>query len=192
MRAGLLGVIAQPGSNSLQGLDGVPWGADNGCFAEAWDPVRWLEWLTANQHHAAACLFAVVPDVVGDHAATLERWHQWGMSVAALGYPLAFALQDGATVDEVPWDECAAVFIGGTTEFKLSPEARALAVEARRRGLHVHMGRVNSLRRLTYAADFCDTADGTYLAFGPDINLPRLLRYLRTTANLAHHQRFAL
>jgi hypothetical protein len=38
------------------------------------------------------------------------------------------------------------------------------------------MGRVNSLRRLRYAdAIGCDSADGTYIAHGPDINLPALL-----------------
>jgi hypothetical protein len=42
------------------------------------------------------------------------------------------------------------------------------------------MGRVNSLRRLRLAArDGYDSVDGTFLAFGPDKNLPRLLAYLR-------------
>jgi hypothetical protein len=41
------------------------------------------------------------------------------------------------------------------------------------------MGRVNSLRRLRYAADIgCDSVDGTYLAFGPDQNLPTLLTWI--------------
>lgn len=41
------------------------------------------------------------------------------------------------------------------------------------------MGRVNSLRRLRHAAAIgCDSADGTYLAFGPDRNLPRLLDWI--------------
>lgn len=39
---------------------------------------------------------------------------------------------------------------------------------------------MNSLRRLTYAAAIgCHSADGTYLAYGPDRNLPTLLRWLR-------------
>jgi hypothetical protein len=49
-------------------------------------------------------------------------------------------------------------------------------------GKGTHMGRVNSNRRLQYAATIgCDSADGTYLAFGPDQNLPRLLWWLRPT-----------
>ncbi|MGW3571669.1 hypothetical protein ACWDSL_48685 [Streptomyces sp. NPDC000941] len=42
------------------------------------------------------------------------------------------------------------------------------------------MGRVNSARRLTYAAAIgCASADGTYVAFGPDKNLPTALRWVR-------------
>ena len=43
------------------------------------------------------------------------------------------------------------------------------------------MGRVNSERRYRYAADIgCDSADGTYLTFGPDQNLPRLMAWIRS------------
>ena len=38
---------------------------------------------------------------------------------------------------------------------------------------------VNSLRRLRYAHSIgCRSADGTCLAFGPDLHLPRLLGWL--------------
>lgn len=41
------------------------------------------------------------------------------------------------------------------------------------------MGRVNSRSRLKIAEWFgCDSADGTYLAYGPDKNLPKLLKWL--------------
>jgi hypothetical protein len=42
------------------------------------------------------------------------------------------------------------------------------------------MGRVNSLTRLRYAeAIGCDSADGTYIVFGPDVNFPKVLGWLR-------------
>ncbi len=45
----------------------------------------------------------------------------------------------------------------------------------------VHCGRVNSLKRLRYAASIgCQSADGTFLAYGPDRNLPVLLGWLHT------------
>jgi len=43
--------------------------------------------------------------------------------------------------------------------------------------------RVNSLRRLRHAAAIgCESADGTFLAYGPDRNLPTLLGWLQTVA----------
>ncbi|GGP80795.1 hypothetical protein [Streptomyces melanogenes] len=66
--------------------------------------------------------------------------------------------------------------------------AHPLALEARELGLAVDMGRVNSRRWLRLAqAIGCTSADGTYLAFGPDTNLPRLLAWmneLHTTPTL--------
>jgi hypothetical protein len=44
----------------------------------------------------------------------------------------------------------------------LGPEVEQVVAEARQRGIWVHMGRVNSLRRLAYAASIgCDSIDGT-------------------------------
>jgi hypothetical protein len=41
------------------------------------------------------------------------------------------------------------------------------------------MGRVNSRRRLAYAATIgCDSVDGTHLAYGPDRRLPELIGWL--------------
>ena len=58
--------------------------------------------------------------------------------------------------------------------------------EAKAHGKWVHMGRVNSLKRLQYAAAIgCDSADGTYLTFGPAKNLPRLLGWLAEVNNQA-------
>jgi hypothetical protein len=43
--------------------------------------------------------------------------------------------------------------------------------------------RVNSLRRLRYAAAIgCHSADGTHLAYAPDRNLPTLLGWLRVAS----------
>ncbi len=77
-------------------------------------------------------------------------------------WPLAYVLQDGETVDGVPWDYIKAVFIGGTNKFKLGKESLSLAAEAKGRGKWVHMGRVNSPSRL-HSAIYAnvDSIDGT-------------------------------
>ena len=96
------------------------------------------------------------------------------------GAPVALAAQNGSECITLPFDDFDVLFLGGDTIWKLGPHARRLTAEARARGKHVHMGRVNSLKRLRYAdAIGCDSADGTFLAFGPDRNLPELLGWLR-------------
>lgn len=155
------------------------WAADNGCFAERWDERVWLNWLRVKQHPESA-LFATVPDVVADHAATLERWGRYHATVTDAGYKPAFVLQDGVILNEIPWAEMGALFIGGSTEFKLSGTAREATQIAKSERKWVHMGRVNSKKRVKIAREWgCDSVDGTYLAFGPDHNTPRLIRMMQ-------------
>lgn len=178
MAAGLLGQLNQP-NVAHRPVPGAIWAADNGCFSDTrpFDADRWLAWL--DRQPRTDCLFAVVPDVVGDHEATVERWALYADTVRGLGFRPAFVLQDGCTPDEIPADtDC--VFVGGSTDWKLSPASVACMRAAKARGCWVHVGRVNSLRRLRWCADLgvVDSVDGTFLAFGPDRNLPRLLSWL--------------
>ncbi len=185
MRDGRLAFIDTPRQGNAR-PDDVQWMADNGCFSDKWDWRTWWTFLANNADRADSCLFAVAPDVVGDAAATLEKSAPWMPQMRDLGYRVAFVAQDGQESLPVPWDEFDALFIGGSTEWKLGPHARELAAEAKRRGRWVHMGRVNSERRYRYAAAIgCDSADGTYLTFGPDVNLPRLLSWTRLNDHAA-------
>jgi hypothetical protein len=184
MRAGLLDMIATPAQGNR--LEPVPWAADNGCFGDGYPgDDAWFAWLRAHADLAGRCRFAVAPDVFdadrgrGDAAATLARSAPWLPRLRELGYPAALVAQDGLEELVAPWDAFDALFIGGSTGWKLGPHAAALTAEAKRRGKWVHMGRVNSYARLRHARDIgCDSADGTFLAFGPDRNLPRLLAWL--------------
>lgn len=185
MTEGALDMIATPKQgNTLPA--GVTWCADNGCFGKGYPgDEQWFAWLqTYTAEERSRCLFAVAPDVVGDAAATLERSTPWLQKIRDLGYPVAFVAQNGLENLDVPWDSFDVLFIGGDTDWKLGPHARALVAEAKNRGKWVHMGRVNSHRRLRYAQTIgCDSADGTYIAFGPDQNLPNVMAWLRGTAH---------
>lgn len=180
MAAGLLGCIVTPRSRD-QHVEGAVWCADNGCFGRDYPgDDKWFAWLVSRAGQAGGCAFAVAPDVVGDAEATLARSAPWLPRIRALGYPAALVAQDGLEALPVPWEEFDVLFIGGSTGWKLGPAAAALAAEARRRGKPVHLGRVNSLRRLRIArAMGCDSCDGTYIAFAPDRNLDRMLRFIR-------------
>jgi hypothetical protein len=182
MTAGLLGMIDTPKQGNRR-PEGIAWCADNGVFGKGYPgDDKWWAWLEANATDAETCIFAVAPDVVGDAQATLDRSLPWLPRIRALGYPAAFVAQDGLESLTIPWDEFDVLFIGGSTEWKLGSHARLIVSEAKARGKHVHMGRVNSEKRLRYAqAIGCDSADGTYIAFGPDVNLPNVLAWLRGT-----------
>lgn len=174
--------------------DGVVWAADNGCFSqpEAFDLDAYFVWLDALAPFAGACLFATAPDVVGDAKATLDRSIPALPRLREAGYPAALVGQDGLEHMEVPWDAFDALFIGGSTNWKLSESAAALARHARSLGKWVHMGRVNSLKRLRIAESIgCDSVDGTYLKFGPTINSERLGRWLLELAGKPSRQTFA-
>lgn len=158
------------------------WAADTGCFAAPLkhDDDRYLDWLRERAALAGRCLFATAPDVLGDGAATLARSAPMLARIRRVGFRAALVAQDGMERLEVPWDEIDALFLGGSTGWKLGTAAAGMACEARRRGKHVHMGRVNSLRRLRHAqAVGCHSADGTFVAFGPNKNIPRVERWLR-------------
>jgi len=175
-----LGCIETPKSGRNRVPVGVRWCADNGCFGKGYPgDDAWFRWL--EQHPGRElCEFAVAPDVVADHEATLERSLPWLERIRALGLPAAFVAQDGATVETIPWDRFDVLFVGGSTEWKLGAVAEQIVRMAADLGYPVHMGRVNSHKRLAYAdAIGCTSADGTFLARGPDVNLPKVLRWLR-------------
>jgi hypothetical protein len=157
------------------------WASDNGCFSQPglFDPVAYLGWLVRRHHASDRCLFATAPDVVGDAKATLKRSLPFLPIIRAIGFKAAFVGQDGLTIKTTPWDEFDALFIGGTDDFKLSTDTANIVAEAKQRGKWVHNGRVNSLKRLLYSARIgCDSADGTFIAFGPSQNIPRVKVWL--------------
>jgi hypothetical protein len=181
--AGLLGMMASPacGHRVHPGWD---WCADNSVFGGHYPGDEpYLRWLRHRGDHIGRCAFATAPDVVADAAATLRRSLPMLPRIRGLGYPVALVAQDGLEHLRVPWASIDALFVGGSTAWKLGPAAARIVAEARDRGLYAHLGRVNSLRRLRYAHTIgCHSVDGTYLTYGPDRNLPTLLGWLRTVA----------
>ena len=159
--------------------EGQPWAADNGRYASPQDysDDKYLAWLA--KMHAESCLFATAPDVVGHAYATLELSAPMLPRIRQIGYRAALVAQDGLERQNIPWDDFDVLFIGGTTEWKLGAAAALIAEEARLRGKWVHMGRVNSLRRMKYAESIgCDSADGTALRFEPGRDVQSWARHV--------------
>lgn len=151
------------------------WAADNSAFS-SFNEAAWLRMLDAIAGRAG-CLFVAVPDVVANASQTLALYHRHVGAVLARQLPPAYVLQDGISYTPGVPLSARAVFIGGSTAFKLGPLARAYVAESKRRGLWVHMGRVNSMPRLRYArAIGCDSVDGSGFARFPDAMFPRFTR----------------
>jgi hypothetical protein len=181
-------------------LCGFRWAADNDALA-GFDEGRYLRMLEAiasgdraQSRPHSGCLFVAVPDdaqmgpdgPLVSAEGTLELFDHWEpLIVAQYRLPLALVLQDGQERLPVPWRRIAAVFVGGSTRWKLGPHAAALVAEARRRGKYIHMGRVNSARRAAYAASIgCDSIDGTGASKFRDRRLPEYLRWAAAPAQM--------
>lgn len=139
------------------------WAMDNGAFS-GFDEGAFVRMLEAYQGYQASrgCLFVTAPDVVADAAATRARWPFWSRLLLGLGYPSAFVAQDGLSPEQVPWGEMSALFIGGSTAYKESPEVRSLMGYAKAKGIWTHWGRVNGKRRYELALKSgCDSFDGS-------------------------------
>ncbi len=174
---GLLGHLYSPGSQRGP-YPWLPYALDNGRFVAWSSKAEWdapaylqlLEWAGSSRPRPS---WALVPDVVADREGTLREWDRWAPIVAAHGFPLAFAVQDGMTASDVP-SEAAVVFVGGSTAWKLKT-----AHEWCDRFERVHIGRVNTYGRLLWAQRVgAWSVDGTGWGRGDRYQLAGLQRWL--------------
>jgi len=165
---GRLGHLYSPGAQRGP-WPWFPYALDNGAFA-CWEPkdnsfdeARWRgvenEWhrlIFWAQSAAVQPRWAIVPDVPGDAIATLERWQRFAPD---LKFPLALAVQDGMTVEQVRAlsPAPAVIAVGGSTEWKwetVEKWARAFP--------RVHLLRCNSPARLYDLEEMgVESCDGT-------------------------------
>ena len=142
----------------------LSWGLDNGawgCFqrGEPFDGAAFRRALSLWGEHAD---WLAVPDVVADRVASLALTAAWYDEIAATGRPLV-VVQDGMTPADVESyiARGAGLFVGGSTAWKESSLAMWGAVK-RASGCYLHVGRVNTSRRMQLAIDAgADSADGT-------------------------------
>lgn len=136
-----------------------PWAIDNGAFAR-FDAKAFEGRLRRHQEHQDKCIFVTAPDVVGSARRTLEVFRRWQDRMD--GWPIALAMQDGQEDLEIPWDAIKAIFVGGSTNWKLSDHAKHCIKAAQALGKWVHVGRVNDPSRFEYFEQLgVDSIDGT-------------------------------
>lgn len=131
--------------------EGFRYGLDNGAWTahqagRRFDGGRFVALL---EQLGAGADWIVVPDVVGEARASLRLTARWLPRVERCGAPMLIAVQDGMRpADVAPWVEGGAgVFLGGSTDYKLS-SAIAWGAWCRERGAYFHIARVNTARRI--------------------------------------------
>jgi hypothetical protein len=135
---------------------------DNGAFAR-FDQNLFAAMLEKHEPRKHLCRFVAVPDVVGSALRTIECFKRWAPKLS--DWPIAFVCQDGQESLEIPWDQCAAVFIGGSTEWKMSKHAAAIVKTSKVLGKWCHIGRINTPGRFEHFDELgADSCDGTGLA----------------------------
>ena len=118
-------------SHGRNHLEKVLWAADNGCFTNPDSDVdRYIWWLSSLSAWKENCLFAVAPDVVADAKKTWARSKDARPKIRELGYAAAFVAQDGIDDLKIEWDAFDCLFIGGSTDWKLSTNTFWLCREA--------------------------------------------------------------
>ena len=157
-----VGQLLTPLTRRLLRDPSKPWAVDNGAFA-SFDAQGFMTLLERRRDDRATCVFVAVPDVVGSARRTLEVFEFWKGKLD--GWPLALVCQDGQEHLPIPWGDITAVFIGGTTAWKMSGGAGHIVKAAKAMGKWVHVGRVNSPQRWEYFEELgADSADGTGIA----------------------------
>jgi hypothetical protein len=129
----------------------MPFGVDNGAFT-GFKPAAFVD-LLCKIRLCHQPLWVAVPDKVADPEETNRLWRQW---CGRINYPLAFVAQDGHLPQDIPRG-AAAVFVGGSTDWKLTQAHTFKGVAP-----WLHIGRVNTARRLEWAEEIgADSVDGT-------------------------------
>ena len=170
------GVMTAPAMKGIAAgiREGRRWACDNEVYTRWFESARFFGFLKKLQPYRATMLFSVCVDAVGDARTTLELYRRWAHQCRRFG-PVAFVAQDGQESLDFPpafdW-----LFIGGTTDWKMSDAADDCIRRAKVLGKPVHVGRVNSITRFRHFQLMeVDSVDGTFPIYEPDTARRRLL-----------------
>ena len=147
----------------------IPYILDNGAYSHFDAPV--FQRMAQKALSDPLCMFVIMPDIVGDHKGTIRQFIHWTVDLGILDSgdfsKVGFVAQNGCSQETMPdtlWDSIGCLFIGGDDEFKESQEAFSLIEEANIRNKWVHVGRVNTSRKIVYFHGLADSFDGSGIA----------------------------
>lgn len=131
--------------------EGFPYAIDNGAWTshQKGEPFQEAPFRQLLRSHGELADWVVVPDIVAGGEESLKMSTRWIPEVLSQTRQALFAVQDGMSPAQVVplLGSRVGIFVGGSTEWKLQtlPEWGRVA-EAR--GCWLHVGRVNSARRI--------------------------------------------
>jgi len=149
-----------------------PYAIDNGCYASkvSFNLEKYLSFVSKLMTVAnRPPLFTAAPDIVGDYLGTWRLTEPVLPGLRSIGARPALVCQDGLTAESVPWDAIDALFIGGTTRWKMGHEVVKICQEAKLRRTWIHVGRVNNSERIRHCHELlrADSIDGNAAAMNP-------------------------
>ena len=145
-------------------LGGLGWALDNGAWSafQAGKPFDGEAFKRAVSE-AGRLDFVVVPDVVMDDMGTRRmaaEWLPWTLANADARYVL-LPVQEGMEHDPLPLDGRIGVFVGGDSRWK-ERKLHHWRARTKAAGSYLHVGRVNTARRLRICLDQgVDSCDGS-------------------------------
>lgn len=159
---------------SIQAKTILPCYADNEAY-KGLNKIKFMRMISLLQPNDIQWL--VMPDAVGNAEKTTKYFHMLYPSLRR--FKLAYVLQDNVTPEMIPYDLITTVFVGGSTEFKMSAHTLDLCKDAKMKGKNVHVGRVGSIKRLKHFLCVADTIDGSGWSRFADYNLPKYIRFMK-------------
>lgn len=145
--------------------EGMPYAIDNGAWT-AFQQGKSLDeylFMKAVEKLGEGADWIILPDIVAGGLRSLDYSLAWLDRLRGLPTRLLIAVQNGMEVEHVRefLNPSVGIFVGGTTEWK-EQTAVAWGSVARRRNCYLHVGRVNSIRRIEIcSAAGANSWDGT-------------------------------
>jgi len=145
--------------------EGMPYALDNGAWTafQQGEPFDELAFGRAVELLGESADWIVLPDIVAGGMASLEFSLRWLERLKGIPTRLLLAVQNGMEPDDVRelLSPAVGLFVGGDTQWKLA-KVNTWGHLARRRNCYMHVGRVNSAKRIALcAAAGAHSVDGT-------------------------------
>jgi len=156
-------LVSATGVQSREGFD--VWCLDNGAWTAHQKGTEWNADLFVKLCHklGAGAQFVVVPDIVGGGLDSLQLSLSWLPRLDHVAQRRLIAVQDGMVPNDIRQylNKRVGIFVGGTTDWKINT-MRAWGNLAKDTGAYLHIGRVNTQRRIRLCKDCgADSFDGS-------------------------------